>query len=72
MQQEDSGGVLKATYQEDVFKDLCRTVHLAQNENHLIVYELFELSQVACHVHFQLSSNLRNKSREETNLQQLI
>ncbi|TNN67296.1 hypothetical protein EYF80_022403 [Liparis tanakae] len=45
MQQQYSGGALKVTYQEDVFKDLRRTVHLAQNEDHLIVYELFELSQ---------------------------
>lgn len=45
-------------YQKDVFKDLRRTVHLAQDDNHLIVYELLELSQVAGHVHFQLSSDL--------------
>lgn len=41
-----------------MFKDLCRTVHLAQDDNHLIVDEFLELSQVAGHVHFQLRSDL--------------
>lgn len=54
----------ESTYQEDVIKDLRRTVHLAQNDNHLIVDELLKLSQVACHVHFQLCSDLRNKSSQ--------
>lgn len=55
----------RSTYQEDVVKDLRRTVHLAQNDNHLIVDELLELSQIACHVHFQLCSDLKNTSRME-------
>lgn len=46
-------------YQKDVFKDLRGTVHLAQDDNHLVVDELLELSQVARHVHFQLGSDLR-------------
>lgn len=41
-----------------MFKDLCRTVHLAQDDDHLFVDELLELSQVAGHVHFQLGSDL--------------
>lgn len=41
-----------------MFKDLCRTVHLAQDDNHLVVDEFLELSQVAGHVHFQLRSDL--------------
>lgn len=55
----------RLTYQEHVVKDLRRTVHLAQNDNHLIVDELLELSQIACHVHFQLCSDLKNTSRTE-------
>lgn len=58
-----SGGTLVvfgSTYQEDMFKDFCRTVHLTQNDNHLIVDVLLELSQVARHVHFQLCSDLEN------------
>lgn len=53
-----------------MFKDLCGTVHLAQNDNHFIVDELLELSQVACHVHFQLGTDLqvahiqRNKQKQ--------
>lgn len=57
-------GVVKrsrVTYQEDVIKDLCRTVHLAQDHNHLIVYEFLELPKVACHAHFQLCSDLHTK-----------
>lgn len=56
----------ESTYQEDVIKDLRRTVHLAQDDNHLIVDELLELSQVACHVHFQLCSDLKNTSSQRT------
>lgn len=48
-----------------MLKDLCRTVHLAQNGNHLIVNEFLELSQVARHVHFQLCSDLQNTYTEE-------
>lgn len=55
-----------ATYQEDVVKDFRRTVHLAQNGNHLIVDELLKLSQVARHVHFQLCSYLHNTSSQRT------
>lgn len=50
----------EATYQEDVIKDLRRTVHLAQNDYHLVVNVLLELSQVACHVHFKLCSDLQH------------
>lgn len=56
----------ESTYQEDMIKDLCRTVHLAQNDNHLLVDELLELSQVARHVHFQLCSNLHNQTHKHT------
>lgn len=42
-----------------MIKDLCRTVHLAQNDYHLIVDELLKLSQVTRHVHLQLCSDLR-------------
>lgn len=53
-------------YQEDVVKDLSRTVHLAQNNNHLFVDELLELSQVACHVHFQLCPDLWDTISQRT------
>lgn len=41
-----------------MFKDLSRTVHLTQDDDHLFVNEALELSQVARHVHLQLRSNL--------------
>lgn len=40
------------TNQVNMVKDLCGTVHLAQNDDHLIINELLELSQVANHLHF--------------------
>lgn len=43
-----------------MFKDLCGTVHLTQDDNHLFVNEALELPQVACHVHFQLCPDLRD------------
>lgn len=43
-----------------MFKDLRRTVHLTQDDNHLFVNEALELSQVARHVHLQLGSDLWN------------
>lgn len=61
----------ESTYQKDVIKDLCRTVHLAQNDNHLVVDELFELSQIACHVHFQLCADLQSKHTDKILQQQI-
>lgn len=43
-----------------MFKDLRRTVHLTQDDDHLFVNEALELSQVARHVHLQLGSDLWN------------
>lgn len=60
-----------STYQEDVIKDLRRTVHLAQDDNHLIVDELLELSEVARHVHFQRCSDLRNVVRRRADKKQI-
>lgn len=57
---------LESTHQKDMFKDLCRAVHLAQNDDHLIVNELLEFPQVACHVHLQLCSDLRDTCTRET------
>lgn len=48
-----------------MFKDLCRTVHLAQDDNHLVVDEFLELSQVAGHVHFQLRPDLRIAGKQK-------
>lgn len=42
---------VESTYQKDMFKDLSRTVHLTQDDDHLFVNEALELSQVARHVH---------------------
>lgn len=42
-------------------KDLCGAVHLAQDDNHLIIDELLELPQVANHLHLQLCANLKGK-----------
>lgn len=43
-----------------MFKDLCGTVHLTQDDNHFFVNEALELPQVACHVHLQLCPDLRD------------
>lgn len=51
-------GDLGSTHQEDMVKDLSGAIHLTQNGNHLIVDKLLELSQVACHMHFQLCADL--------------
>ncbi len=42
-------------------KDLRGAVHLAQDNNHLIIDELLELPQVANHLHLQLCANLKGK-----------
>lgn len=46
-------------HQEDVVKDLGGTVHLAQDDDHLVVNELFELPEVTRHLHLQLCADLR-------------
>lgn len=51
---------LESTHQKDMFEDLRRTVHLAQDDDHLFVDEALELPQVARHVHLQLCSDLWN------------
>lgn len=48
----------KGSYQIDVFEDFSGTVHLSQDDNHLIVYELLKLPQVTHHLHLQLCSDL--------------
>lgn len=48
----------KFSYQVDVVKDECGFVHLSQNQQHLIVDELFEFLQVAAHMLLQLSTDL--------------
>lgn len=47
-----------------MIKDLGGTVHLSQDDDHLVVYELFELPQVTNHLHLQLCSDLRNTIRQ--------
>lgn len=51
----------KIFYQVDVIKDESGFVHLAQDEEHLIVNELFVLHQVTVHVLFQLCADLPKK-----------
>lgn len=46
------------SHQVDVVKDESGFVHLAQDEKHLIVDELFVLLQVTVHVLFQLCTDL--------------
>lgn len=46
------------SYQIDVFKDFSGAVHLSQDDNHLIVYELLKLPQVTHHLDLQLCSDL--------------
>lgn len=46
------------SHQVDVVKDECGFVHLAQDQQHLIVDELFVLFQVTVHVLFQLCTDL--------------
>lgn len=43
-------------------EDLGGAVHLAKDNNHLIIDELLELSQIANHLHLQLCPNLKKKS----------
>lgn len=40
------------SYQIDVFKDFSGTVHLSQDNDHFVAYELFKLPQVTHHLHF--------------------
>lgn len=47
------------SHQVDVVKDEGCFVHLAQDQQHLVVNELFVLHQVAVHVLFQLCTDLR-------------
>ena len=47
-----------ASYQVHVVEDLGGAVHLAQDDDHLVVDELFELPQVAHHLHLQLCADL--------------
>lgn len=51
---------LQVSYQIDMFKDFRGAVHLSQDDDHLIVYELLKLPQVTHHLHLQLCSDLRN------------
>jgi len=45
-------------HQIDVFKDFSGAVHLPQDGDHLVVYELLKLPQVTNHLHLQLRSDL--------------
>lgn len=45
-------------YQIDVFKDFSGAVHLPEDDDHLVVYELLKLPQVTHHLHLQLCSDL--------------
>lgn len=42
-------------------KDKCGLVHLAQDQKHLVVYELFVLGEVTAHVLLQLVTDLRTE-----------
>jgi len=46
------------SHQVNVVKDLGGAVHLAQDDDHLVVDELLELAQVARHLHLQLGADL--------------
>lgn len=48
----------KVSYQVDVVEDEGGFVHLAEDEKHLVVNELFVLFQVTVHMLFQLCTNL--------------
>lgn len=54
------------TYQVDVVKDLCGAVHLSQDDDHLVVDELFELPQVTHHLHLQLCADLEAHTTVKT------
>ena len=43
-------------------KDLSGAVHLAQDDDHLVVDELLELSEVTGHLHLQLCADLRGRA----------
>lgn len=54
----------QVSYQVDVVKDESGFVHLAKDEKHLVVNELFVLLQVTVHMLFQLCSYLPQKEEE--------
>lgn len=57
--------IAMTSYQKDVVKDFRGTVHLSQDDDHLVVDELLKLPQITDHLHLQLCSDLRgddNKS----------
>lgn len=58
-----------------MFKDFSGAVHLSQDDDHLIVYELLKLPQVTHHLHLQLCSDLkkrRQQFREEPRLLMML
>lgn len=54
----------KISYQVDMVKDESGFVHLAQDEEHFIVNELFVLLQVTVHVLFQLCADLPKEKKK--------
>lgn len=48
-----------------MLEDFRGAVHLSQDDDHLVVYELLELPQVADHLHLQLGSDLGEGGRGE-------
>lgn len=46
------------SYQIDMFKYFSGAIHLSQDDNHLVVYELLKLPQVTNHLHLQLCPDL--------------
>lgn len=61
----------KQSYQINVIKDQRGLVHLTQDQQHLVVNELFIFFQVTAHVLLQLITNLRTKTRNTRDLKSL-
>lgn len=54
-----------ASYKIKMIEDKGRLVHLAQDEQHLVIDELLELLQVTVHLLLQLIADLRAGQREQ-------
>ena len=61
------GKCCQVTNQVEVIKDECCLVHLAQDQQHLVVNELLVLHQVTAHMLLQLCSDLTGQHSQTPN-----
>lgn len=56
---------LNVPHQVDMVKNESGFIHLAEDQQHLVVNELLVLFQVAVHVLLQLSPDLKERSKQD-------